>query len=85
MMRMTPLSMKGGPLMVRLNLLVMAVALAVAGCADYQIGDGTRKVIQLKADYCSSTGVVTKAAALMAVRQIIPMWQPVCINEQTAN
>ena len=65
--------------------LILSVIVLLAGCANYQFGDGTRaalsaanKIITLKRDYCSGQSGESRELILATIRLIDHEYDGVC-------
>lgn len=62
-------------------IVLLLTILILPGCEtlkNYEFGDITRKVIELKQEYCSEQNADARALTLLAIHVIDPYWVPVC-------
>jgi len=56
----------------------LILCLALTSCANYQFGDITRSVIELKQNYCTEEKASERAIILFSIHLIDPAWVPAC-------
>ena len=75
---MTPFGMENQETNMKL-LAITLTMLLFSGCANYQFGDISRKLITMKQNYCAEQNIEARALTLLAIHAIDPQWIPVCM------